>query len=232
MRPVNLLPSSARPYVATGNKSNRSYIVLGVLGALVLAAAAYVLTTNQISSHNSEIQTAKAEQTQAEAKVASLQSYGTFSQVAETRIATVGTLAIGRIDYERLLRETAKVLPTDVWLTGFDAEAGSGLDAAAPSAAAASTGTTLAVPTVHLLGCAKTQDQVATTLVRLRAIHGSDEVDLASSSKTLGQSSGGDASSGCGTGYVFDITVNLTPAAVTGLGDAGQKVPVSLGGGS
>jgi hypothetical protein len=73
---------------------------------------------------------------------------------------------------------------------------------------------------------------VATTLVRLRAIHGSDEVDLASSSKTLGQSAGGDATSGCGTGYTFDITVTLAPLAVTGLGDVGKKVPVSLGGGS
>ena len=69
MRPVNLLPSSARPYVASGAKSNSSYIVLGVLAALVIAVAAYVLTTNQISSRNDQIQTAKAEQTQAEAKV-------------------------------------------------------------------------------------------------------------------------------------------------------------------
>ena len=97
MRPVNLLPSSARPYVASGAKSNSSYIVLGVLAALVIAVAAYVLTTNQISSRNDQIQTAKAEQTQAEAKVSALQSYGTFSTVAQTRIATVGTLGVNRV---------------------------------------------------------------------------------------------------------------------------------------
>ena len=38
--------------------------------------------------------------------MSALQSYGTFNTIAETRIATVGTLAIGRIDYERLMRET------------------------------------------------------------------------------------------------------------------------------
>ncbi len=34
------------------------------------------------------------------------------------------------------------------------------------------------------MGCAKTQDAVATTLVRLRAIHGSDEVDLKTPART------------------------------------------------
>jgi Tfp pilus assembly protein PilN len=235
MRPVNLLPSSARPYVATGAKSNSSYVVLCVLTALVIAAAAYVLTTNQIAKRNDQIATAKTEQTQAEAKVSALSTYGTFSQVAETRISTVGSLAIGRIDYERLMRETARVLPTGVWLTAFDAEGGSGINAGAVSAAAASTGAVNAGPTVHLLGCAKTQDQVATTLVRLRAIHGSDEVDLASSTKGIAQANVGASdggSAGCGSGYAFDITVNLAATTVTGLGDAGQKIPVSLGGGS
>ena len=59
------------------------------------------------------------------------------------------------------------------------------MTAAAPTPTSAGTGATGRAPTVHLMGCAKTQDAVATTLVRLRAIHGSDEVDLKDSGKDL-----------------------------------------------
>jgi Tfp pilus assembly protein PilN len=235
MRPVNLLPASARPYQASGGKSTTTYAFLGVLALLVLGLAIYVTTSNKIATSKDQIAKAQAEQAQAEAKAAGLQAYGTYSQVADTRIATVATLAIGRIDYERLMRETAKVLPAGVWLTSVDAEAGTGSPGSSTTTTAS--GTSSGGPTVHLLGCAKTQNDVATTIVRLRAIHGSDEVDLNSSSQplktagtTVTDSAG--ASGGCGSNYSFDILVDLSTAKINGSGDIGQKVPVALGGGS
>jgi hypothetical protein len=86
---------------------------------------------------------------------------------------------------------------------------------------------------VHLIGCAPSQRAVAATLVRLRAVHGQDDVQLNDSGKPLklgGQTSGG-SSGDCGTNFSFDILVNLTNQ-VTGFGDLGQKVPRALGGGS
>ena len=68
MRPVNLLPQSARPYVASGKAGKGSYILLGVLAALVLAVAAYVLTANKITSSHSKIATAQQETQQAQAR--------------------------------------------------------------------------------------------------------------------------------------------------------------------
>lgn len=230
MRPVNLLPQNARPYVATGKAGGGSYVVLGVLAALVLAVAGYVLTTNQITSRGDAISKAKSETAAAQTKVAGLQKYGEFTQVAATRVEDVSELAISRIDYERLIRETSRVLPTGVWLTSLDAEATGAGDT---SGSTSSTTATPSGPSVHLLGCAPSQDSVATTLVRLRAIHGSDEVDLNDSGRALqlgaqsGQTSGGD----CGDNYAFDILVNLSNE-VTGFGDAGQNVPTDLGGGS
>jgi Tfp pilus assembly protein PilN len=228
MRPVNLLPQSARPYVATGKAGGGSYVVIGVLAALVLGVAAYVLTTNQITSRNDEIAKANNETAQAQAKVADLQKYGEFNAVAATRVQDVSALAIGRIDYERLIRETSRVLPSGVWLTSLDAEATSA------STTTSSSSTTSGGPSVHLLGCAPSQDSVATTLVRLRAVHGSNDVQLNDSGRALklgpsgqGATSGGD----CGSNYTFDILVNLT-GEVTGFGDVGQKVPAALGGGS
>ena len=232
MRPVNLLPESARPYVASSGKGTSTYAVLGVLALLVIGAVVYVTTTNTITSRKDTIQTAQAEQTQAQAKVASLQSYGTYSQIASTRIATVASLAVGRIDYERLMRETARVLPSGVWLSSVDAEAGTGTSSGSTTPTSSSSGSSTGGPSVHLQGCAKSQTQVAETLVRLRAIHGSDDVDLNSSTRPIGAESSAAGTTGCGNNYSFDILVDLTGSEVNGAGDYGQKVPASLGGGS
>jgi len=232
MRPVNLLPQNARPYVASGKAGGGSYVVIGVLAALVLMVAGYVLTSNKITTHKNEIAKAQQETQAAQAKSASLAKYGQFGAVAAARVSAVGTLAVNRIDYERLLRETSRILPAGVWLTTLDAEAtGSGSTSSTPST---TTGTTAPTPTVHLVGCAPSQRSVATTLVRLRAIHGQDDVQLNESGKALSLGGGATTSGGggdCGTNFAFDILVNLDNQ-VTGFGDAGQKVPASLGGGS
>jgi len=221
--------------VASGKAGKGSYILLSVLAALVLAVAAYVLTANKITSSHSKIATAQQETQQAQARASVLQKYGDFNQVAATRLQSVSSLALGRIDYERLLRESSRVLPGGVWVTTLDAEStgtGSSSTTSTPtSAAPVATG-----PTVHLVGCAPSQKAVATTLVRLRAIHGSDEVQLNESGKPLaaggGTSSGAPAgSTDCGSHFSFDILVDLTNQ-VTGFGDLGQKVPATLGGGS
>jgi Tfp pilus assembly protein PilN len=239
MRPVNLLPQSARPYVASGKAGNGSYIVIGALVVLVLAVAGYVLTNNKITTHKNDLAQAQQETQAAQSKSQGLEKYAQFNAVAQTRVQSVGSLAVNRIDYERLLQETARVLPAGVWINSLDAEAVGG------SAGASSGSTTPAAsaPTVHLNGCAPSQKAVATTLVRLRAIHGSDEVQLNDSGKTLdltpkvkgsGSDSGASSasgSSGCGSNFGFDILVNLTNQ-VTGFGDLGKKVPKSLGGGS
>jgi Tfp pilus assembly protein PilN len=236
VRPVNLLPQSARPYVASGKAGNGSYVVIGVLAVLLLAVAGYVLTTNKITSHKDQIAQAQAETQAAQAKSAGLEKYGQFSQVAAQRIQSVGSLAINRIDYERILRETSRVLPAGVWINSLDAEASGGTSSTSSSTTSGTVAST--APSVHLIGCAPSQNSVATTLVRLRAIHGSDEVQLNDSGKalTLGSAAGSAQTSGggggdCGNNFAFDILVNLT-SQVTGFGDQGQKVPATLGGGS
>ncbi|HEX6459766.1 MAG TPA: PilN domain-containing protein [Thermoleophilaceae bacterium] len=228
MRPVNLLPQSARPYVATGKAGGGSYVLIGVLAALVIAVAAYVVTTNKITSNKDEIAKAQSETAAAQAKVADLQKYGDFTAVAAARVQDVTELAVNRIDYERLLRETSRVLPGGVWLTSLDAEStGAG-------STSSTTATTATGPSVHLNGCAPSQNSVATTLVRLRAIHGSADVQLNDSGRALKLGPAAQNSTGggdCGNNYAFDILVNLSNE-VTGFGDMGQRVPADLGGGS
>ena len=122
MRPVNLLPESQRRRAPTTDGKS-SYVVLGVLAALVLMTGLYVVTANQVTSRSNEAALASAEADRLEAKVASLGAFGNFAQIKETRVASVRQLATQRFDWERLMLELARVLPSDGWLQSAEASA-------------------------------------------------------------------------------------------------------------
>jgi Tfp pilus assembly protein PilN len=244
MRPVNLLPAKDRPRTGTGDSSGSSYVALGVLGVLLLAVLAYVLTSNSISSKKDEITRAENETRQAQARAAALGSYESFAQIKETRVQAVKLLAEQRFDWERLSRELAHVLPAGVSLTGMEASL-AGDDAASgsstPSSASSSAGaqTASAERAAKLSGCARDPDDVAVLLVRLQRLHRADEVELNESVSTKKENSAG-PSSGSGSGsqtcgskqhYTYTATVTFSPAPPAGDPDGG-KVPARLGGGS
>jgi hypothetical protein len=97
--------------------------------------------------------------------------------------------------------------------------------------------TDLPVPAIELIGCTKTQDDVARLMSRLRVIDGVTRVTLSNSQKSAsaqngtGVSSGGSSGvAGCGSNTPsFDIVVffstlaNAGPTGITGVG----AVPVS-----
>lgn len=197
-------------------------MVLGVLGALLLAVLLLVLSQNSITGRKADIAAATQEQKQAEVRASQLGSFGEFSQIKETRVASITALAEARFDYERLMRELALVLPGDTWVTEVDASSTASPDgtaaatpaptaAPAPSAgaatpapaASASTSTpapaaapaAAAAPTVKIVGCAKTQSMVAETMVRLRNLHRVDDVELTDSTRPSAAASAGAAPS-------------------------------------
>lgn len=239
MKPVNLLPSSERP-VRRAEQGNGSYIVLGVLGALLLAVVAIVLTQNQINSKTNEITRAKQEQVEAERKVAQLGAFGQFAAVKEARLASVTDLATARFDWERLMRELARVLPEGTWITEASTSSTGEVDGEAsadPTEVAAPSG-----PSLKLIGCATTQTDVAKVMVRLRSLHRALDVELAESAKPTEEVETDPSAptveptgpaAGCGTSYQFDTTVSFSAATAA---DAERKpeggVPAALGGGS
>jgi Tfp pilus assembly protein PilN len=129
VKPVNLLPESQRrrdPAARAGS----SYVVLGVLAALLLMTLSYVLVSNQVTSRNNEAAAAGAEAERLEAEAGALGSFGDFAQVLQTRATSVRALASSRFDWERLMRELARVLPDEGWLqarswASWDARRGS-----------------------------------------------------------------------------------------------------------
>lgn len=228
MKPVNLLPERHRPRAATAGPPGGAYTAVGVLGALLVAVALYAVTANQVSSRSDEAARAQREADQAEARVAALSPFGKFAQVKATRVQSVKQLADARIDWERLTRELARVLPAGVSLTELgastEAEGTPGEDDAAKG------------PSLELKGCAPSQPSVATMLVRLRRLHLAEDVRLGESSRAeegsapAAAGAPGASAPECAA-YTFDVTVALAQAPAAGAAKR-ERVSASLGGGS
>lgn len=264
MNAVNLLPPKHRPRTPTGGMQGSSYAVVGVLGVVLVMVLLYVLTSNGINSKKDAVARATAETAQAEKRVKELSAYGNFSQVKEQRVSSVKQLASGRIDWERLTLGLAHVLPSGVWLTDAKASAtgeADGTGAAAPAAApqqstapqgGGSSGTTGAsgpqpapsgggsgTPSLTLNGCAHKRVQVAVTLVRLRELSGTQDVQLVNLSQAsdTGASEAAAAGGGgddCGDtkgrpNVTWSATVTFKPNP--GAAPSDGKVPARLGGG-
>jgi len=250
MKAVNLLPEKHRPRQPTGGQGKGGYVVLGVLGAVLVGVLVYVMTLNSINDSKSKIKEATVEAAKLNEEANSLGPYGDFANIKTERVKSVMSLAEGRFDYERLVRELAHVLPPDVWLVSATASASgdptSSTTTPTPPAGAAGAAATPAAPsgpTLKLQGCARDQSQVAVTLVRLRELQGATDVSLdhstrgedntsaAAAAPSGGASAGGDAS--CGTtggkpNYSFQANVTFAPATSA----QPAKAPNRLGGGA
>jgi Tfp pilus assembly protein PilN len=243
MKAVNLLPEKHRPRKPTGGQGRSAHIALGVLGAVLVGVLVYVLTLNSINSSKTQIVEAKAEAIRLEAQANSLGPYGDFAKIKTERVRSVQSLAEGRFDWERLVRELAHVLPADVWLVNASASA-SGASATSSTTPSSGTAVPSAGPTLTVQGCARDQSQVAVTLVRLRELQGATDVSLDHSTRgedptggtaTAAPAAGGGApDTGCGTthgapNYSFQASVTFAPSPPI---STPGSVPGSLGGGS
>jgi Tfp pilus assembly protein PilN len=238
MRAVNLLPEKHRPRQSSGGKSGSAYVLLGVLGAVVVAVLMYVLTLNSINSAKTDIAEAKAAAAQANAQADSLGAYGNFAKVKEQRVDTVKALASQRMDWERMVRELAHVLPAGVWIQTASATASGTADTSTSSSTTSSTDSS-GEPTLTVVGCAPNEAVVAQTLVRLRELQGAKDVKLAhSASQDEDATAGGASTSGstadCGKSHGkanYDFQADVTFDQTAPAADENDHVPASLGGG-
>jgi Tfp pilus assembly protein PilN len=228
VRPVNLLPQEQRRRPASESSGKAGYAALGVLALLLAMVVAYVMTSNSVTERESEAETARVEADRLEAENAKKSSFTGFEQIAQTRMQSVASVAAGRFDWERLMRELARVVPEGSWLQATDASvvgAESEANAADPTAAVAPSG-----PTANLVGCTPDQSDVARMMVRLRQMHRVEEVEL----KEAAQENPDEDPSfdSCGSSYRFDLTVKFSAAPVKEAPRGATRVPASLGGGS
>jgi hypothetical protein len=251
VNPVNLLPTKHRPRTPTGGQQGSAYVVVGVLGALLVLVVFYVLTVNGVNTRKDQVARAKAATAELQAQAGELSAYGNFVAIKQERVQSVKQLAEGRIDWERLTRGLARLLPDKVWLISAGASAtgsppsggggASGGPSTGPTAGSDSAAATM--PKVALVGCAPGHNAVAVTLVRLRELPGATDVALGSIVRpTMAESTGapgstaapsGGGDSDCGTvggkqSVKWDATVTFDGKA----GTATKGVPRSLGGGA
>jgi Tfp pilus assembly protein PilN len=246
VNPVNLLPAKHRPRTPTGGQQGSAYIVVGILGVVLVMVVFYVLTVNGVNTRKDQVARAKADTAKAQARAGTLASYGDFSKVKQERVQSVKQLASSRIDWERLTRGLARVLPDNVWLTSASASA-SGTPAAAGSSGGSSAPTsgTSTGPNVELSGCAPSYSVIAVTLVRLRELSGAQDVQLNSITRAQQSTAGpgapqggpasGSAGSGSDCGDLHGVPLAKWDAVVsfnTNAGTSSTGVPKSLGGGA
>ncbi len=199
MRPVNLIPPEDR---RGGSAPLRTgplpYVVLGGLVLALLAVVAVVLADNQVAEREGEVAKLEREDARAAAKAQRLAAYTEFRVMSEQRVATVSDLADSRFDWERVMRELALVLPSDVWLVGLTGTAAPGI-----ALEGGSTGDTSEMraavpgPALELSGCADGQEAVAGFVTALEDIDGVTRVGVQSSElpeKGSGDAGGGDSS--------------------------------------
>jgi Tfp pilus assembly protein PilN len=202
MRPVNLIPPEER----VGSQSPLRtgplpYVVLGALALLVLGVALLVLTGNQIAEKKDELTSLKRQDTAAQQRAQELAPYVQFSETHQARMETVSSLADSRFDWERVMLELSKILPSNVWLTSLNASASSGTSTASASGGGDSSGLrgSIAGPALEISGCSTGQDGVAGFVTALKQIDGVTRVGVESSSlaaKGAGEGGGGGGEGG------------------------------------
>lgn len=181
MRAVNLIPDETRPGGASrsssGSSSHGAYLVLAALGALIVLVSLWTVTNKQINSRTDKLAKANAEAQVAEKRAEASAPYQEFAELARNRKATVTSLSATRFDWAHGLREVARVVPDDVWLSSINGSSGASDAAPGPTTSAAP------APTFEMEGCTKSQAKVARLMARLRAVDGVRSVALKESAK-------------------------------------------------
>lgn len=205
MRPVNLIPPEQRHGSQSPLRTGPlPYFLLGGLVALLVGVALLVITSNQISERKSEIVTLKQEDAAAQKRAEELAPYVQLAQLRQQRTETVNSLADSRFDWERVMRELSKILPSDVWLTTLNASASPEASSGSSNESSGSSAlrSAIAGPALEINGCANGQDGVAGFVTALKEIDGVTRVGVQSSALPTEESSaeiGGGSEGGGGT---------------------------------
>lgn len=193
MRAINLMSTDAAG-PSPRSASTATYVVLGVLAALLIVSSAWAIGDRQVGERRAQLAAVNTEAAAAEARAAATRPLRTYVGLADARVETVKALSAGRFDWGQAMRRLSRVLPADVYLTSM-AGTSSGADTGADPAAAAAAPAPL--PTFAVDGCTRSQSKVARLMNRLRRVAGVRRVELHSSEKTEERSAGAGA---CGKG--------------------------------
>ncbi|HUA44805.1 MAG TPA: hypothetical protein VMA77_06240 [Solirubrobacteraceae bacterium] len=223
MRSVNLIPADSRGRGSRGSSSGAQlpvYVVLGFLVAAVALVTVYVLTNNTIGDRTAKLASLKTQVTQEQAEAARLGEFTKFSQLAQSRIETVRSIAAARFDWHGALSDLSKVVPANTTLQTLNGTVVPG--ASVSGSGGGGTGGlrgALPGPAFELEGCTANQDDVARLMSELRLVNGVTRVTLSNSQVSTSPTSSS-ASAGTQTcaknAATFDLVVFFQPVANAG----------------
>ena len=198
MRPVNLIPPDRRRGEAAPARAGAaSYIVIAALFAILFAVTGVVLTGNDVNDKKAELATLESEQADAQARAGALSNFASFQQMKDSRVETISSLAQSRFDWERVMREVSRVLPDEVWLTNLSGTVSP--EVTVPNASESASRAGIAGPALSMVGCARSQQDVAALISAIGDIDGVTRVLVERSEKANGATSGGGSSEDCRT---------------------------------
>jgi Tfp pilus assembly protein PilN len=241
MKAVNLIPLEERRGPGAGGRSGgAAYGILGVLGVLVLMAAAWTLTGKTVNDRKTQLANVEQQASATEAQASKLAAYATFADLRKNRAETVASIARSRFDWAHVMHEVARVIPPDTHLTSLSGTVSPSAQAPNGGGAALALRGSNPGPAIDIVGCANGQANVSRMMSRLRLIDGVTHVTLAESTKNDSVVAGATGASG-GNGddcryndaiAQFDVLIlfNAPPAAAapaTTAAPAAGTAPVS-----
>jgi Tfp pilus assembly protein PilN len=190
MRPINLIPAderrSSKAPIRTGPIA---YLLIGALALGLGAVALLVLTNNKIADKKAQITDLQQREAAATAQAQQYAPFTNFATLQQSRQSTVKSLADSRFDWERVMRELSRVIPSNIWLVHLTGSAGGG--ASDSTTASTTADTSITGPSLQIVGCGADQDAVAGFLSALRDIDGVTRVGLLRSERPEETTSGG-----------------------------------------
>ena len=191
MRPVNLIPpEDRRGDRAPLRTGPLPYIIVAALGLALIAITLVVMAGNTVSERESELASLEQQEADAQVRAQALAPYAEFATLEQTRNDTVSSLAQSRFDWERVLREFALILPSDIWLTNMTGTVTS--EVVFEGQAEVPIRDSVVGPALAIVGCGSSQDAVARFVASLKDIDGVTRVSVGESKRPeLGQMEAG-----------------------------------------
>ena len=206
----DLRPASAVDEHA-GAASARVAQVACAMVALLAAAVVYlVVLSNQVSAGRERAGSLTGELAAAQRQAEALKPYHNFTTATMARRETVASIAGTRFNWDRTLRQLAKVGPDGVWLTSVKGTLAptTQVDGGASGDTGALRGA-LTAPALELAGCASRERSVPAYMDGLYGLTGVTDVGFSRTERT-GKS--GDAA-GCSGGARFSLVAYFKASA-------------------
>ena len=206
---VDLRPNAPaeRGRRSTVSPARRALVpALGLAVALLAGASAmYVSASNSASSRAHQADQLQVQATAMTAQAAALQQFVDLAALRQSRESAVHQITAGRMDWAGVLRDIARLTPTDVDLTSLRATVAPSVNInAASSGGVTGGGADLRgdrqSPAIELTGCAPDHPGVSRMLGQMSKVRGVTLVSLSDSSRLSKSTGTGGGGSDCRNG--------------------------------